>query len=69
MDENQDISGILDITKCFYDAMEKARESIQFIKKVIRRFRRCAIRAWIKSAATDHSICRGVATEDVWTYA
>ncbi|EGY22563.1 CBS domain-containing protein [Verticillium dahliae VdLs.17] len=23
MDENQDISGILDITKCFYDAMEK----------------------------------------------
>ncbi|KAI1274919.1 hypothetical protein F5Y07DRAFT_371887 [Xylaria sp. FL0933] len=23
MDENQDISGVLDITKCFYDAMEK----------------------------------------------
>lgn len=34
MDENHDISGILDITKCFYDAMEKLERSYTSSKKL-----------------------------------
>jgi len=33
MDENQDISGILDITKCFYDAMEKLERAYSSSRK------------------------------------
>ncbi|KAI4155220.1 MAG: hypothetical protein LQ340_001130 [Diploschistes diacapsis] len=34
MDENQDISGILDITKCFYDAMEKLERAYSSSRKL-----------------------------------
>ncbi|KAF7187769.1 hypothetical protein HII31_10905 [Pseudocercospora fuligena] len=34
MDENHDISGILDITKCFYDAMEKLERAYASSKKL-----------------------------------
>ncbi|KAK4497076.1 hypothetical protein PRZ48_011525 [Zasmidium cellare] len=34
MDENHDISGILDITKCFYDAMEKLERAYSSSKKL-----------------------------------
>lgn len=34
MDENQDISGILDITKCFYDAMEKLERAYNSSRKL-----------------------------------
>ncbi|KAL5596739.1 hypothetical protein BROUX41_006570 [Berkeleyomyces rouxiae] len=34
MDENQDISGILDITKCFYDAMEKLERAYASSRKL-----------------------------------
>ncbi|KAI4189514.1 MAG: hypothetical protein L6R41_001422 [Letrouitia leprolyta] len=34
MDENQDISGILDITKCFYDAMEKLERAYTSSRKL-----------------------------------
>jgi len=34
MDENQDISGILDITKCFYDAMEKLKRAYSSSRKL-----------------------------------
>jgi CBS domain-containing protein len=39
MDENHDISGILDITKCFYDAMEKLERAysssrIQYVEAI-----------------------------------
>ncbi|KXL44510.1 hypothetical protein M433DRAFT_154987 [Acidomyces richmondensis BFW] len=34
MDENHDISGILDITKCFYDAMEKLERAYNSSKKL-----------------------------------
>ncbi|KAJ8605068.1 hypothetical protein MRB53_041541 [Persea americana] len=34
MDENHDISGILDITKCFYDAMEKLERAYSTSKKL-----------------------------------
>ena len=34
MDENQDISGILDITKCFYDAMEKLERAYNTQRKL-----------------------------------
>ncbi|OAL45989.1 CBS-domain-containing protein [Pyrenochaeta sp. DS3sAY3a] len=34
MDENHDISGILDITKCFYDAMEKLERAYSSSRKL-----------------------------------
>ncbi|KAL4821666.1 hypothetical protein BDW67DRAFT_149261 [Aspergillus spinulosporus] len=34
MDENQDISGVLDITKCFYDAMEKLERAYSSSRKL-----------------------------------
>ena len=34
MDENHDISGILDITKCFYDAMEKLERAYSTSKRL-----------------------------------
>ncbi|KAI5817474.1 hypothetical protein BZA77DRAFT_262380 [Pyronema omphalodes] len=34
MDENQDISGILDITKCFYEAMEKLERAYASSRKL-----------------------------------
>ncbi|KAI7287653.1 CBS and PB1 domain-containing protein [Hortaea werneckii] len=34
MDENHDIAGILDITKCFYDAMEKLERAYSSSKKL-----------------------------------
>ena len=34
MDENQDISGILDITKCFYEAMEKLERAYSSSRKL-----------------------------------
>ncbi|RCI11620.1 hypothetical protein L249_7579 [Ophiocordyceps polyrhachis-furcata BCC 54312] len=34
MDENQDISGVLDITKCFYDAMEKLERAYASSRKL-----------------------------------
>ncbi|EAW08054.1 CBS/PB1 domain-containing protein [Aspergillus clavatus NRRL 1] len=34
MDENQDISGILDITRCFYDAMEKLERAYSSSRKL-----------------------------------
>ncbi|KAI5790667.1 hypothetical protein DFH27DRAFT_614131 [Peziza echinospora] len=34
MDENQDISGILDITKCFYEAMEKLERTYSSSRKL-----------------------------------
>ncbi|KAK9477880.1 hypothetical protein V1514DRAFT_332757 [Lipomyces japonicus] len=34
MDENQDISGILDITKCFHEAMEKLERAYQSSRKL-----------------------------------
>ncbi|KAK6363160.1 hypothetical protein TWF730_000606 [Orbilia blumenaviensis] len=34
MDENQDISGVLDITKCFYEAMEKLERSYSMSRKL-----------------------------------
>ncbi|KAK7732280.1 hypothetical protein SLS53_008570 [Cytospora paraplurivora] len=34
MDENQEISGILDITKCFYDAMEKLERAYSSSRKL-----------------------------------
>ena len=34
MDEKQDISGILDITKCFYDAMEKLERAYSSSRKL-----------------------------------
>jgi CBS domain-containing protein len=34
MDENHDISGILDITKCFYDAMEKLERAYASSRKL-----------------------------------
>ncbi|KAI9743237.1 MAG: hypothetical protein M1818_003083 [Claussenomyces sp. TS43310] len=34
MDENQDISGTLDITKCFYDAMEKLERAYSSSRKL-----------------------------------
>lgn len=34
MDENHDISGVLDITKCFYDAMEKLERAYTSSKKL-----------------------------------
>lgn len=34
MDENHDISGVLDITKCFYDAMEKLERAYSSSKKL-----------------------------------
>ncbi|KAI9746829.1 MAG: hypothetical protein M1815_004970 [Lichina confinis] len=34
MDENQDITGILDITKCFYDAMEKLERAYASSRKL-----------------------------------
>lgn len=34
MDENQDISGILDITKCFYEAMEKMERAYSSSRKL-----------------------------------
>jgi CBS domain-containing protein len=34
MDENHDISGVLDITKCFYDAMEKLERAYSSSRKL-----------------------------------
>ncbi|KAK7202623.1 hypothetical protein BZA70DRAFT_300365 [Myxozyma melibiosi] len=34
MDENQDISGVLDITKCFHEAMEKLERAYQSSRKL-----------------------------------
>lgn len=34
MDENQDISGVLDITRCFYDAMEKLERAYSSSRKL-----------------------------------
>ncbi|KAI5310647.1 hypothetical protein KEM55_004126 [Ascosphaera atra] len=34
MDENKDISGVLDITKCFYDAMEKLERAYSSSRKL-----------------------------------
>ena len=34
MDENQDVSGVLDITKCFYEAMEKLERSYSMSRKL-----------------------------------
>lgn len=34
MDENEDISGVLDITKCFYDAMEKLERAYASSRKL-----------------------------------
>ncbi|KAI9735970.1 MAG: hypothetical protein M1834_001436 [Cirrosporium novae-zelandiae] len=34
MDENQDISGVLDITKCFYEAMEKLERAYSSSRKL-----------------------------------
>lgn len=34
MDENQDISGVLDITKCFYDAMQKMEKNYDTSQKL-----------------------------------
>ncbi len=34
MDENHDIAGILDITKCFYDAMEKLERAYSSSRKL-----------------------------------
>ncbi|KAK9458731.1 uncharacterized protein V1516DRAFT_708962 [Lipomyces oligophaga] len=34
MDENQDISGVLDITKCFHEAMEKLERSYESSRKL-----------------------------------
>ena len=54
MDENHDISGILDITKCFYDAMEKLERAYSSSKKLYDALE--GVQAGLKPATADNTI-------------